>query len=123
MIQFVWIAGFLVGTTTHIIDLVSGGMNTYGEFPVPLRVFWISLTVLDPLTAMLVLLRKRAGVVLALAVILVDIAVNWTVFITVDDSPLIGVVDQTVFAAVLVVTAPVLWVWFGVERVRARPTA
>lgn len=74
--------------------------------------FWISLTVLDPITAALLVMRRRAGIVLALVVILTDIAVNWTVYLTIAGNPLFGVVNQTLFAIVLVVTTPTLWRWF-----------
>jgi hypothetical protein len=111
VIQVIWILGFLIGTTTHVIDLVSGGLDTYAGFPTPLRAYWISLTLLDPVTVILVFRRRRAGVVLGLAVILSDIAVNWTVFLTIGGHPLFGVVNQTVFAIVLVATAVPLWRW------------
>ena len=113
VILVVWIVGFLIGTTTHVLDLVAGGLETYAEFPTALRLFWVSLTVIDPITAALLALRRRAGIVLALIVILADIAVNWTVFATVGGNPLFGVVNQTVFAAILLATAPILWRWFG----------
>ena len=112
VILVLWIAGFLVGTTTHVIDLVVGGENAYDGFPLGTRVFWMSLTVLDPITAVLLARRRRAGIVLALVVILVDVAVNWTVFATIG-IPLFGVVNQTLFAILLVSTAPMLWRWFG----------
>jgi len=114
VILVVWIAGFLVGTTTHVVDLVVGGADAYAGFPPGVRVFWMSLTLLDPITIVLLALRRRAGIVLALVVILADIAVNWTVFATIG-IPLFGVVNQTLFAIVLVATAPVLWRWFGRE--------
>lgn len=116
MIQAVWIIGFLIGTTSHVVDLAAGGLETYAEFPTVLRVFWVSLTILDPITVILLALRRRAGIVLALAVILSDIAVNWTVFLAIADSPLVGVVNQTLFAAVLFSTAPVLWRWFATQE-------
>jgi hypothetical protein len=28
-----WIAGFAIGTTTHILDLAFGGLATYAGFP------------------------------------------------------------------------------------------
>lgn len=118
VILAVWIAGFLVGTVSHIADLISGGLDTYEQFPAPLRVFWIGLTVLDPLVIALLAMRRRAGIVLALAVILADISVNWTVLLTISGNPLYGAIDQTLFAAVLAITAPVLWRWF--PRVASR---
>lgn len=112
VILVVWIAGFLVGTASHVLDLIAGGADTYGGFPPALRAFWLSLTVLDPLTVLLLLLRKRASIVLGLVVILADIAVNWTVYFTIGGNPLFGVVNQTVFAIFLLATAPALWRWF-----------
>lgn len=122
-IQVVWIAGFLIGTASHVLDLIAGGADTYGAFPPALRAFWLSLTVLDPLTALLILLRKRAGIILGIVVILADIAVNWTVFFTIGGNPLLGVMNQTLFAVVLLATAPALWRWFrtGQEQ-RHRPS-
>lgn len=110
----VWIAGFLIGTTTHVLDLMAGGLETYAEFPTALRLFWASLTIIDPITAAFLALRRRAGIVLALIVILADITVNWTVFATIGGNPLFGVVNQTVFAVILLTTAPILWRWFAI---------
>lgn len=112
VILVVWIAGFLIGTVSHVLDLIARGAGTYGEFPPALRMFWLSLTVFDPLTAALLLLRKRAGILLGLVVILADITVNWTVFFTIGGNPLSGVVNQTLFAIFLLATAPALWRWF-----------
>ena len=111
VIQVVWVTGYLIGTTTHVVDLIIGGSNTYEAFPLGLRLFWMSLTLLDPLVVVLLMLRRRAGVVLGLAVILADIAVNWTVFVTIGGHSLFGVVNQTAFAIFLVATAGVLWRW------------
>lgn len=122
VILVVWIAGFLIGTASHVLDLISGGTDAYDEFPTPLRMFWLSLTVLDPLTALLLLLRKLAGIILGVVVILADIAVNWTVFFTIGGNPLFGVVNQTLFAVFLLATAPVLWRWLrSVQEQRRRP--
>jgi len=110
VIRVVWIVGYLIGTTTHVADLVLGGAETYAGFPSGLRLFWASLTVLDPLIVILLLLRRRLGVVLGVAVIVVDIAVNWTVFATIGGLSLFGVVNQTLFALFVLATARTLWV-------------
>ena len=116
IIQVGWIAGFLVGTITHVLDLADGGVDTYGEFPPALRVFWISLTLLDPLAALLVVLKRRAGIALGLAIIVSDIAVNWTVFFTIGGHSLFGVVTQSSFAVFLLSTAVPLWRWMSNGR-------
>lgn len=96
--RVLWIIGFLIGTSTHVADIVIGGINTYAEFPVALRLFWLSLTVLDPLVVALLMMRRRSGVVLGLVVILTDISVNWSVYLTIGGTPLFGVINQTAFA-------------------------
>ncbi|WP_051208247.1 hypothetical protein [Propionicicella superfundia] len=119
VIHLLWIAGFLVGTVSHVLDLAAAGTEVYAGFPAGLRVFWISLTVLDLLVVGLLAFRRVAGVVLAVVVILADIAVNWIVFATIGGNPLYGVVNQTVFAVFLLVTAPSLGRWcraFHAER-------
>ncbi|MDN6557357.1 MAG: hypothetical protein L0K74_12865 [Acidipropionibacterium acidipropionici] len=73
IILSVGITGFLVGTGSHIVDLAIGGLNTYAQFPTGLRIYWVSLTLLDPLTIALLASRRRVGTVLALGVILSDI--------------------------------------------------
>lgn len=111
-ILVIWIIGFLIGTTSHITDLVRGGLGTYAQFPTGLRIYWGCLTLLDPLAIVLLVLRRRAAIVLSLVIILSDISVNWSVYLTISGNPLYGMINQTVFAAILVATAPLLWHWF-----------
>lgn len=119
-ILVVWIVGFLIGTATHVFDLLAGGIDTYAEFPTAVRLFWVCLTILDPVTVVLLALRRSAGIVLALIVILADVAVNWTVFVIFGNFPLFAVVNQTLFAVLLLTTAPMLW---GRFRTRSGATA
>ncbi len=115
-----WVIGFLVGTTTHTADLIVGGLNAYSAFPLGVRLFWASLTFLDPVTAALIIFRRRSGIVLGSAVIITDIAVNWTVFATVGGLSFFGVVSQSLFALLIFVTARPLWIWFGQSSTRER---
>ncbi|WP_163542023.1 hypothetical protein [Occultella kanbiaonis] len=120
VIQAVWILGFLIGTGTHIADLVGAGTDVYSGFPTGVRLYWTSLTVLDAATLVLIAARRRAGVVLGVAVIVTDVAVNWTLFIIRDELAAFGVVNQALFAAFILATMRILWTWF--ER-PARPGA
>ncbi|MFT2752948.1 hypothetical protein [Clavibacter sp. Sh2088] len=72
-----WIAGFGIGTATHVLDLALG-----------------------------------------IAVILADIAVNWTVITTTGGIPVWGAVNQTLFAILVLATAPALLRWWGPEAAR-----
>ncbi|MFB2585846.1 hypothetical protein [Herbiconiux liukaitaii] len=118
--QVLWVLGFLVGTTTHTADLIVGGVNAYSGFPLGVRLFWVSLTILDPVTAALIIFRRRSGIVLGIAVIVADIAVNWSVFALVGGLSLFGVISQSLFAVLILVTARPLWIWFGPSSPRER---
>ena len=122
VLQVMWVLGFLVGTTTHTVDLILGGVNAYSNFPLGVRLFWVTLTILDPATAALIIFRRRFGIVLGSAVIIADIAVNWTVFAVVGGLSLFGVISQSLFAVLIVVAARPLWIWFGRSSPQARAT-
>jgi hypothetical protein len=118
--QVMWVIGFLVGTTTHTADLIVGGLNAYSTFPLGVRLFWVTLTVLDPATAALIIFRRRSGIVLGCTVIIADIVVNWTVFALVGGLSSFGVISQSLFAVLIFVTARPLWIWFGQSSTRER---
>lgn len=118
LVRALWIAGFAIGTVSHVLDLATAGLDVYAGHPLALRAFWVSLTVLDPLVIGLLARRFRAGVGLGIAVILADIAVNWSVIATAGGIPVWGAVNQTLFAILVLATAPVLLRWW-----RRRPTA
>ncbi len=112
MIQVIWLIGFLVGTTTHMTDVIVGGVNVYSGFPPGVRLFWLALTIMDPVVVALIIFRRRSGIVLGCSVMLVDIATNWTVFAVVGGLSLFGVISQSLFGALIFITARPLWKWF-----------
>ena len=111
LVRALWIAGFAIGTVSHVLDLATAGLDVYAGHPLPLRASWVSLTILDPLVIALLARRRPAGVGLGTAVILADIAVNWTVIATAGGIPVWGAVNQTLFAILVLATAPVLLRW------------
>lgn len=122
--RWLWVAGFGVGACTHVLDLVAGGAQVYAGFPTAVRVFWVSLTVLDPLAVVLVLRRRRAGVALGVAVMVADVAVNWTVHAVVGGGSPRGLVTLTAFGVLVLATAVPLDRWFarhGLARRAASP--
>lgn len=108
VIRVVWALGFLVGTTTHVIDLVLGGPGVYAGFPDGVRLFWVSLTLLDPLAIVLIALRLRLAVVLAAVIMVADVAVNG-VMVATRGLPLPGLVNQVAFGLFVLATAPLVW--------------
>ncbi|WP_405775451.1 hypothetical protein [Streptomyces sp. NBC_00859] len=73
-----YLIGFAEGACAHVSDLVQGGIHAYAAFPhVFIRVFFVSLVVLDPLVVVLVGLVRRSGVWWGSAVMTLDVAANW----------------------------------------------
>jgi hypothetical protein len=67
----------LVATCTHVLIVVTHGLLwDYDGAPIFTRIYWTSLTFLDPLAAVLLLVRPRAGILLTLAIIVSDVAHN-----------------------------------------------
>jgi hypothetical protein len=74
--KLIWTLGFLVGTTTHSLDLIYLGWLPYDFRPLPWNIYWTSLTFLDPLAAVLIWVRERWGIMLGVAIMISNIAVN-----------------------------------------------
>jgi hypothetical protein len=73
-----YLIGFAEGACAHVSDLVHGGIHAYAAFPHAfIRVFFVSLVVLDPLVVVLVGLVRRSGVWWGSAVMTLDVAANW----------------------------------------------
>lgn len=102
----VYLTGFLVGTRTHVIDVVRDGTHAYAMFPqVSLRMFFLSLVVLDPLVVVLVGLVRLEGVWLAGAVMALDLCGNWWGnwhWLRDDPSQLLRLLPLTLFGAFVV---------------------
>ena len=75
-LKAIWTIGFLIGTTTHSLDLLNNGWLPYEFRPLPWNIYWTSLTFLDPLAAALIWIRLRPAIVLGVAIMASNIAVN-----------------------------------------------
>ncbi len=109
----VYVCAFAVATICHVYDIVRGGWLPYTKYGLALNVFWTSLTLLDPLTIVLLLYCPRAGLCLALLIISVDVAVNLTVgigeFIRSGRFTFWGLATQIPVGVFMWWTAPKLW--------------
>jgi hypothetical protein len=76
VIVAVWVACFLIGTATHSLTLFHRGWLPYEWVPLPVNVFWTLLTFADPLAALLLVVRRNAGIVLGLSIMVLDVAIN-----------------------------------------------
>ncbi len=77
MLRSTYALCLLAATCTHVLIVATHGLFwDYGGVPIFTRIYWTSLTALDPLAAGLLLFHPRAGVLLALAIIVSDVAHN-----------------------------------------------
>ena len=105
----IYLVGFLGATANHLIDIRSQGLLPYKFAPIYLNFFWTSLVIIDPLAAILLLIRVRIGLYFSIVVILVDLAVNIPYFFFIGG---VGagakgiVLSQMIFALFLFFTFP-----------------
>lgn len=82
-IQFVlliYLIGFSVGTSTHLLDVINGGFLPYHSAPMWKNVYWTSLLFFDFLTIVLLLATVKYGLVLANIVMISDVLINTSLF-------------------------------------------
>jgi hypothetical protein len=70
------VAGLAVGMSTHLENFMRAGFRPRPDLPLACNLFWSSLTVVDPLVALLLLARPRAGVWVVLGLVALDLCVN-----------------------------------------------
>lgn len=105
---------FLVGTYTHTVDLVNHGFLA-APVPVAIGVYWNALTLLDPLALVLLWWLPKAGIRLALAIMISDLCVNTGTYLAgYFGPPLPNMVplrlfEQALFGLFLFVTAPLAY--------------
>jgi hypothetical protein len=105
---------FLAGTYTHAKDLIENGLLA-APVPLAIGVFWNILTLLDPLTVLLLWWRPKAGIWLAVAIMVVDISVNTGVYLAGYFGPPtphlvpLSLFEQSLFGLFVLVTAPMAY--------------
>jgi hypothetical protein len=108
-----WVCALVVGTVCHVLDIVRGGWLPYRRYALGLNLFWTALTFADPLAALLLIYRRRAGVYVALSIISIDVAVNSAVgvgeFVKSGHFTFWGLYTQVPVGVFMWTTAPMLW--------------
>lgn len=73
----IYILGFAIGTTTHVIDLLNHGLILNKDVPTWKNLYWVSLTFLDFLTIILILKRSIVPALIASNLIIIsDVLIN-----------------------------------------------
>ena len=111
--KIIWTLGFLIGTTTHALDLIYLGWLPYDFRPLPWNIYWTSLTLLDPLAAVAIWVRERSGILLGTAIMASNIAVNGYTLAIGYDAFLVPWLLQSAFGGFVFFTA---WRHWRVKR-------
>jgi|GEM_PF-6544838 len=112
VILFFYSVGFLIGTSTHLYNIiVSGFLSVSHLAPWYVNLYWDSLTLLDLLASILIWYKLRQGVILAIAIMATDIIINTYSYLSgwfgvlVSAMVPIGLLMQSVFGTFIFVTA------------------
>lgn len=102
-----------IATANHIrADVSHGLLWDYGYGPdayLGSRIFWGALTFFDPLAALLLFIKPRAGIVLTVAIILVDVTHN-TFYVALKQQWLEPFyLSQVAFLIVVFLLSPIAW--------------
>jgi hypothetical protein len=124
----IYVVAFAVGTISHVLDILRWGIRPHNQYHWAFNLFWTSLAVFDPLAIVLLLRRRRAGLLLAGFIMILDVAVNVTAgldeYLGTGRFLMWGLYTQVPFALFLLATAPSLWnVFERDERLSSALTA
>lgn len=103
------VVGLLIGTATHVSDLIRAGVDSYPWAPHWLNVYWAALAIANPVAVALLVLGRRSGIDLACVIMVTDVAANWYAVERFLDSDIWlqpGLQRLVVFAVFVLVTAP-----------------
>ena len=113
LIFALYIFGLAYGTRNHIIDICNDGFLGYTYVPLPINIYWTSLTVLDPLAIILLLFSSFSGMLLSVFIMATDIAVNVSValyfYFKTGTFTLDRLLLQVAFGIFVFVTVPIAW--------------
>jgi hypothetical protein len=79
-LRLTMIGAFSIGTCTHVENGLRAGLVPLPLKPLAFNLFWTSLTLLDPLAAILLVVRPRFGLLLSGAIMAADVSVNALAF-------------------------------------------
>ena len=117
IVRSIWAACLLVGAANHVRILLRHGLFwDYHGAAWPSALYWSSLTVADPLVAVLLFVRPKAGIVATIFLIATNVAHNLAVtayhapageFLARAANPFM--IAQILFLLFVAATAPLAW--------------
>ncbi|NIJ19563.1 hypothetical protein FHS95_001232 [Sphingomonas naasensis] len=107
----IYMACFSIGALSHARDFHARGWRPYAWGPPLLEAFWTSLLILDALVVVLIASgRRRAGLTLAVAVMITDVSANIFAWLSLGVPDLaIALLLQTALLGFVLGSIPFLW--------------
>ncbi|MGC9665165.1 hypothetical protein ACNTMW_01255 [Planosporangium sp. 12N6] len=104
------------GAGVHVVQLASQGFHPYSWAPSWLAIYFTSLTLADPLAAILLWLRRTAGLYLAVCVLVTDALANGYAVYALQAGSAVAHASQAVISFLAVTalsTGPLVhpWLW------------
>ncbi|MDI6630057.1 MAG: hypothetical protein QME72_20260 [Rhodococcus sp. (in: high G+C Gram-positive bacteria)] len=118
LLTYLFAAVFAYGTAIHVVQLLGGGGDPYPGVPAAVAWFFLALVVLDPFAAILIIRRRRIGLVFGATILILDAAANGVVNYPPHDptdgmtAGRVGQAVVTALAVLLVCTTPRLRRWY-----------
>jgi len=118
-----YVTAYCVATGTHSLDLVTKGMYRVQSIPSWINWFWLSLTLIDPLSVIAILAWPPAGIVAMMVVIYADVAINAFVSLQLaGPRALLSLFFVCQFGFLLFITLTSRYAWRWVTRTRIAET-
>jgi hypothetical protein len=104
----IYLIGFSVGTTTHIIDLIIHGWILNESVPLWKNMYWVSLTFFDFLAILLILSDIKSALIISNLIIISDVIINTDGFTANWLDLHYKVILQLIFCLYIVITTPII---------------
>lgn len=109
ILLFIYLIGFGIGTTTHILDLVNGGFLPYSNYPMWKNIFWTSLTFLDFLAIILILTSIKPALILSNLIMISDVLINTN---GLHDFDYYKLILQTIFGVYVILSTLIILIFY-----------
>lgn len=106
----IYVLGFAIGTTTHVLDLLNHGLILNENVPTWKNIYWVSLTFLDFLAIILILRSIVPALIISILIIVSDVLINTNglTFERFGHSDDYKIVLQIIFGIYILISAPII---------------
>ena len=110
ILLIIYIIGFAVGATIHLISLIKGGFLPYKCVPLWKNIYWTSLTFLDFITIIMFLKTIKPALLISNLIIISDVIINCSGYDFSNYSILSDyrIVSQIIFGLYILITTPII---------------